>query len=245
MGNKIYIGEIKMRKFIRSICITLSNLSVFQKGFRSKKNIPVSGIYNKDTMESLVSAPSKIPWYLRIFIKIADKKAKKKMIMGRILTWSPKISISSALLEVYVEKGSALCLETRMLTIIRILISYTVSSPFAIDINSHKYKKYNITDDELEGLRGKRDIESIMSFTEKEKVALKYAYALSKTPIVLKQKQLDDLRRLFSEKEIVAIAALSAKVNYWARLFEALRINPAGFSEDPNLHLNEYCTLTK
>jgi len=234
-----------MRKFIRSICTTLSNFSVFQRCSRSKKNIPVGGIYNENTMESLVSAPSKIPWYLRIFIKIADKKAKKKMIMGRILTWSPKISISSALLEVYVEKGSALCLETRMLTLLRIIISYTIPSPFALDINSYKYKKYNISDEEVEGLRGIRDIESIMSFTEKEKVALKYAYALSKTPIVLTQKQLNDLRRLFSEKEIVAIAALSAKVNYWARLFEALRIKPAGYIDDPILHLKEYCTLIK
>lgn len=234
-----------MRKFIRSIGIALSNLFNFSKSSNSKKDIPVGSIYNEDTMESLVNPPSKIPWYLKGFIKIADKKAKKKMLMGRILTWSPKISISSALLEVYVEKGASLCLETRMLTLIRIIISYTVPSPFAIDINSYKYKKYNITDEEVEGLRGIRDIESIMSFTEKEKVALQYASALSKTPIVLTQKQLDDLRRLFSEKEIVAIAALSAKVNYWARLFEALRIKPAGFIDDPILHLKDYNTLIK
>ena len=234
-----------MRKFIKSICITLSHLPLFQRGSRSKKNIPVGGIYNENTMESLVNPPPKISWYLRIFIKIADKKAKKKMIMGRILTWSPKISISSALLEVYIEKGSALCLETRMLTLLKLIISYTVPSPFAIDINSYKYKKYNITDEEVEGLRRIRDIDNIISFSEKEKVALKYAYALSKTPIALSQKQLDDLRRLFSEKEIVAIAALSAKVNYWARLFEALRIKPAGYIDAPILHLKEYCTLIK
>ncbi len=234
-----------MQKFNRSICSALSNSFVFSWCSRTKGNIPVGDVYNENTMESLVNPPSKIPWYFQIFIKIADKKAKKKMLMGRILTWSPKISISSALLEVYVEKGSSLCLKNRMVTLLRIIISYTVPSPFTIDINSYKYKNYNITEEEVEGLRGIRDIENIESFTEKEKVALQYACALSKTPIVLTQKQLDDLRRLFSEKEIVAIAALSAKVNYWARLFEALRIKPAGYIDDPILHLKDYNTLIK
>jgi alkylhydroperoxidase family enzyme len=75
--------------------------------------------------------------------------------------------------------------------------------------------------------------------------ALKYAQELSKTPIILDQIVLDNLRMQFSEREIVAIAALTAKVNYWARLIEALRIKPAGYTDDPILNLEQYSTFKK
>lgn len=214
--------------------------TLHQKRNRRK---PVGSAYNKTTMKSLVNPPSPLPWYFKPFIKIADKKAHKKMLMGRVLTWSPHIAISSALLELYIEKGASRSLEKRMVTLIRMMVSYTVPSPFAIDINTYQYKKYHITKEEIEGIRGLKPLEHITSLHEKERVALHYAQALSKTPLVVQQSQLDDLRRLFSEKEIIAITTLTAKVNYWARLFEALRIAPAGLSDDPVLHQKEYETL--
>ncbi len=206
---------------------------------------PVGGDYDENTMESLVKPPEKKPWYIRWMIGIADRKAGKKMLTGRVLAWSPKISISSGLLELYVEKGAASVLDKRLIALIRIIISYTAPSPFTIDINSAKYKKYGITAEEIEGLRGKKDLETIPSFSTREKAALEYARTLSKTPIVLKKKTLNNLRYNFSEKEIVALAALSAKVNYWARLLEGLRIKPAGYTDDPVLHLDEYNTLAE
>ncbi|MCK4798407.1 MAG: carboxymuconolactone decarboxylase family protein [Spirochaetes bacterium] len=211
----------------------------------NKVNRPVGGSYDESTMKSLVNPPEKIPFFINRMIKIADKKAKKEMLTGRVLSWSPKIGISSGLLELYVEEGAAACLEGRMIKILRIKISYTIPSPFALDINSWNYENFNITKEEIKGLRGVKEIDSITSFSEKEKTALKYAHELSKTPIALSQKLLDDLRRLFSEKEIVAIAALTAKVNYWARLIEALRIKPAGYTDDPILHLEKYNTFVK
>ncbi|MCD4814628.1 carboxymuconolactone decarboxylase family protein [bacterium] len=209
------------------------------------KETPVGGSYDENAMKSLVNPPKKIPPFLRSMIKIADKKAEKEMIMGRVLAWSPKIAISSGILELYIEEGAAACLEERMIKILRIIISYTVPSQFALDINSWNFQDFGITEEEIKGLRGVKEIDSIASFTDKEKTALKYAYQLSKTPIVLSQKLLDDLRSLFSAREIVAIAALTAKVNYWARLMEAMRIKPAGYTDDPVLHLEEYKTFVK
>lgn len=152
------------------------------------ENIPVGSAYDENTMESLVNPPKNPPCYLRGFLDMADRKAKKKMLMGRILVWSPKISISSGILELYIEEGAAACLDARMVAIIRIIVSYTVPSPFVVDINSHNYKDFNITKDELEGLQEIKDIRNIESFTEREKAALIYAQPLSKTPIVLTQK---------------------------------------------------------
>lgn len=120
-----------------------------------------------------------------------------------------------------------------------------IPSPFAVDINSQNYENFNISEEEIKFLQGLVEIENIKSFSKKEKTALKYAEALSETPIVLKQTLLNDLRNQFSEKEIVALASLSAKVNYWARLIEALRIKHAGYTDDPILRLEEYSSFSK
>ena len=208
-------------------------------------DIPVGGTYDEGTMESLVDPPEKIPFLLRLMIRIADRKAKKEVLPGRILAWSSKTAISSGLLELYVEEDAAEYLDGRLVKILRIKISYMIPSPFAVDINSQNYKSFSITEEELRGLQGTKAIDSIASFSEEEKAALNYAQALSKTPVRLDQTILDNMRGQFTEKEIVIIAALIAKVNYWARLIEALRIKPAGYTDDSILNLDEYSSFVR
>lgn len=210
-----------------------------------KEKKPVGGAYDERTMKSLVKPPEDISFFLRKMIEKADREAEKEMVAGRVLAWSSKIAISSGLLELYVEEAAASCLDKRLIKILRIKISYAVPSPFAVDINAWNYEDFKITEEEIKGLQSIKEIDSIASFTAKEKTALKYAHQLSKTPITLSQKLLDDLRHLFTEEEIVAIAALTAKVNYWARLMEALRIKPAGYTDDAILELEKYNTFVK
>lgn len=232
--KNIYIFTIIIYAFLFSGCIS------------SKKSaVPVGGTYDEGTMESLVDPPEKIPFLLRPALRIADKKAKKEVLPGRVLAWSSKTALSSGLLEFYIEEDAADCLDRRLIKLLRIKISYIIPSPFAVDINSQNYEDFNITEDEIRYLQGPVDIDSIASFSEQEKTALIYAQELSKTPIMLDQKVLDNLRSHFSEKEIVVIAALTAKVNYWARLIEALRIKPAGYTDDPILNLEEYSSFEK
>ena len=212
---------------------------------QNQSSIPIGKKYDEKTMESIVNPPKKIPLYLRLIIWIADKKAHKKMITGRILSWLPKVSISSGLLELGVEDDAATTLDKRLIKMLRIEISYTVPSPFAIDINSQNYENFDITKEEIEAFQGLIKIDSVSTFSKKEKIALEYANQLSKTPVMLSQDILDELRYNFTEREIVAIASLTAKVNYWARLMESLRIKPAGYTNDSILDIEKYNTLKK
>ena len=92
-------------------------------------------------------------------------------------------------------------------------------------------------------MQGQIDIAAVNSFSEQERVALRYAVAMTTTPPAFSSSLLTDVRRLFTHEEIVAIAALSAKVNYWARFIEALRIKPAGYTDDPLLRLEDFSTF--
>lgn len=204
---------------------------------------PVGGTYDAKTMKSLVEPPKNVAPHHWLLLEYADWRAGKEMLPGRVLAWSPDISLGSGALEQYIEDGAAKNMNDRLRTMLRMRVSYLLPCPFALDINSWDYQRFHISTAEIDALRGVKDIDSIDSFSKKEKIALRYAKALSLTPVQLSQELLDAMRQNFSEKEIVAIAALVAKVNYWARLLEGLRIKPAGYTQDPALHLKEYDTF--
>lgn len=193
--------------------------------------------------KSLVSPPPKIPAFSKFLLGFAEKEFEGELIPGRVLTWSTDLGIASGALEMYIEKGAAKILDPRMVYLLRMQVSYAASCPFAIDVNSAKYKDFSITEEEIKAMQGTGNINTVSSFSEKEKAALHYALAMTYTPVRFTSKILTDVRRLFSHEEIVAIAALCAKVNYWARFIEALRIKPAGYSDDPLLMLEEYETF--
>lgn len=54
---------------------------------------------------------------------------------------------------------------------------------------------------------------------------------MSVTPPIFPNDFINDLKKNFSEKEIVILSSTIAQVNYWARLIQGLGIPPAGFSE--------------
>ena len=205
---------------------------------------PVGGRYDGKQMPSLVEPPKNIAPHHALMLAYADWRAGKTMQPGRVLAWSPDISLGSGALEQYIEDGAAKNMSDRLRTMLRMRVSYLVPSPFALDINSWDYRRFNINQVEIDALCGRREIDSVGSFSRTEKIALRYAGAMTQTPVRLSQQQLDDMRQNFSEKEIVAIVALIAKVNYWARLLEGLRIKPAGYTRDSALHLKDYDTFS-
>lgn len=231
------------------LALLLGSCTTSEKSFQSAEQVePLPGGGTEWTaevdqnMKSLVSPPDDMSMLAKILLNKAEKEFDKELLPGRILTWSTDLSLASGVLEKYIEQGVSEILEPRMVYILRIQVSIDVSCPFAIDVNSWEYKDFKVTPLEIEGLKGKKDLNMIDTFSEREVTALKYAKAISKTPVSFEGKLLEDLRHLFSQEEIVAISTLAAKVNYWARLIEAWRIKPAGYSDDPILELEKYNT---
>ncbi len=193
--------------------------------------------------KSLIKPPKNIPCFTEILLHQAEKEFNKKLMVGRVLTWSSDLGMASGYLEMAIEQGTAKILKPRLLALIRMQVSYAVPCAFAIDVNSDKYKTHHITTEEIHALQGKKNIDTVSSFSKREMAALKYAIAMSKTPVRFNGRLLEDMRRLFAPEEIVAIAALAAKVNYWARLIEAWRVKPAGYTDDPVLEIKKVNTF--
>ena len=192
---------------------------------------------------AFINPPRKISWILRLGIRIAEKKTKKKMEPARLLAWYPKAAVSSGIMESLVahhEKG----VSERLLKLIRMQVSFRVSCPFCIDMNSFEFEKSGISEDELSALQGKAAFAEVSTFNKKERAALQYSCEVSDTPVSIREKTVAKMKELFSDREIVIISTTIAQVNYWTRLIQSLGIRPAGFLEQCSLiRLEDYTTL--
>lgn len=179
-------------------------------------------------MQAFINQPKRTPFFLKLGILLSERITGKTMLPARILAWYPKAAVGSGVMEALVahEDGE---MNQRMLKLIRMTASHAAACPFCVDMNSYEYRDAGITDEETEALRG--DFEQVGTFSEREKLAIAYARAISQTPLKFHPELVERVKSAFTEREFVILASTAAQVNYWARLIQALGIPPAGFGE--------------
>ena len=87
--------------------------------------------YFESDINAYINPPPKIPWFLRFPMWIAKKKLKKDLLLPKILSWSPKTAISSAVMETFITHDD-IEVPKRLLKLIRIHISIDVACPFVL-----------------------------------------------------------------------------------------------------------------
>lgn len=182
-------------------------------------------------MTAFIDPPRRIPWYLKVGIWIAQHVTGKDLLPPKLLAWYPKAAISSGILESLVADGKR-DLDKRILKIVRITSSFAASCPFCIDMNSFEFEKCGLTTAELLALQEQPELNLAPTFSQREKLAIAYAKCISSNPLYFPPALIQELKKHFSEREIVILASTSAQVNYWARLIQSLGIPPAGFSNE-------------
>ena len=85
-----------------------------------------------------------------------------------------------------------------------------------------------ITDEQLADLP---TFQGSAAFSEKEKLVLRYAQAITATPVEVPDDLFAQLRKHFDEGQMVELTAAIAWENYRARFDHALGIEAMGFSE--------------
>jgi alkylhydroperoxidase family enzyme len=89
-------------------------------------------------------------------------------------------------------------------------------------------RKAGITEQQLHDLA---NFESSPHFTEDEKLVLRLAVLLTRTPSNVDDESYEVLRRRFSELELVELSATIAWENYRARFNRTFALESEGFSE--------------
>ena len=168
--------------------------------------------------------------FVRLGIAVSERVVGRRMEPARLLAWYPRAALGSGVLESLVAHREP---SRRLLKLGRVAAALTASCPFCVDMNSFGAAEAGVADAELRALQlGLED--ELTTLTPRDRLAVAYARAISSTPLVFDDGLRAELRRHFSEREIVILATTAAQVNYWARTIQALGIEPAGFCELPD-----------
>ena len=175
----------------------------------------------------VVAPPARTPWLLAPFLWLTRRITGKDPLPARLLAHFPKGAIGAGLFEATAAHGPG-DLETRLLSIARIVASAAAGCPFCIDMNAATYERSRISPVELEGILA-LDPATWQEWPQRERIAAEYALALSSTPVVLAPALRSELVACFRPREIVVLATTIAQVNYWARFNQGLGVPAAGF----------------
>ena len=97
-----------------------------------------------------------------------------------------------------------------------------------MDIGSAVGRKDGISDQQLLDLA---HFETSPAFSELEKLVLRYAVAMTETPVEVPDGLFAELRKHFSPRQMVELTSAIAWENYRARFDHAFGIEAEGFSE--------------
>src|SRR5271155_5869745 len=75
------------------------------------------------------------------------------------------------------------------------------------------------------------DFENSTAFTDVEKLVLRYAVAITNTPVEVSEELFDALHRHFDERQLVELTSVIAWENYRARFDHAFGIESEGFDK--------------
>ena len=89
-------------------------------------------------------------------------------------------------------------------------------------------RKAGVTEEQLRDLR---QFETSVHFNEDEKLVLRLAKALTRTPSNVSDDPFTDLQTRFSESELVELSAVIAWENYRARFNRTFALESEGFSQ--------------
>ncbi|MBN2736754.1 MAG: hypothetical protein JXR70_07210 [Spirochaetales bacterium] len=188
---------------------------------------------------SFLKIPQKTPLLMKPVIFIAEALVGKPLPLARYLSLRPMLALVSALLELAVERAVKK-LPRRLGSIVRLTASFRAACPFCVDLNSAGHEKNSLGLDEIAALQQACSAVGDLSdftwpplsgFTLKEKAAWAYSLSASSSPLYFPPEILAQVKKYFSPGQIVVLAVTSVKVNYWARLSQALGVPALGVSD--------------
>lgn len=89
-------------------------------------------------------------------------------------------------------------------------------------------RQQGVTEEKLAALAA---FESSDALTDEEKLVLRYAVEMTKTPVEVPDALFDELKQRFNEKQLVELTSCIAWENYRARFDHAFGIEAEGFSQ--------------
>jgi alkylhydroperoxidase family enzyme len=143
----------------------------------------------------------------------------------RVWALDTRLLLACGHMELAQQRARKMPQETKQLA--RMLAALQVDCPWCIDIGILESRKLDIPEAKLRALL---DYEHSALFTQEEGVVLRYAEAMTQTPLRVPDDLFDALKASYSERQIVELTFLIAWENCVARFNHALGIEADGVS---------------
>jgi AhpD family alkylhydroperoxidase len=137
----------------------------------------------------------------------------------------PKMMMGMGRFNQAVRKGRSV--DERLKYLVELRGTQMIGCEYCVDLGSQICRNSGLSDEELLALARYRHSDL---FTEREKLALDYTFAVMRTPVEVSDELFAQMKEHFNDEQLVEITALLTLVNL-DRFNAALAIGAAGFSE--------------
>ena len=165
------------------------------------------------------------PWILRPFFWNQRRKYGRVLDAARVWGRSPRLFLGVALLYGMIDRKRS-SIEPVLRSLITVRVAQINGCAFCIDINSATLLKRGVPTEKVDAIASWWE-SSI--FDERERAALDFAEAISRSHTDVEDHQLDALRRHFDDDAIVELTGLIAFQNMSSMFNSALDIPSQGF----------------
>jgi len=151
---------------------------------------------------------------------------------GRVITPARVYALDSGLLlavglmEEVQERAKQTSAPVKQLA--RMLVAWRIGCPWCLDFGTHTSIHQGIAEEQLRSLP---DYEHSPLFTEEERAVLRYADAMTRTPVWVPDDVFEALKTLYTDRQILEVTAAIAWENYHARVNHALDLEAEGVAE--------------
>ena len=170
---------------------------------------------------------SRFPWYVRIIFALQRRRYGRELKPARLWGRTPRAFLAMSLMYGALERKSS-PIEPALRSLVQVRVSQLNSCSFCIDINSASGLKRGTAVEKLQALP---HFSVSAAYTEREKVALRYAEAMTDGSRRGGSELVDELRRHFSDDAIIELTALVAYQNMSAKFNAALGVPAQGFCD--------------
>jgi AhpD family alkylhydroperoxidase len=107
----------------------------------------------------------------------------------------------------------------------RMLVAWRIGCPWCLDFGTRQASPLGVTDEQLAALP---DYEHSCVFSEEERAVLRYADAMTRTPVRVPDALFEALKTRYTDRQILEITAAIAWENFHARVNHALDLEAEG-----------------
>ena len=161
----------------------------------------------------------------RKLVKLTGRQTAAMLEPLRMYAHIPRLLTAYGRLEQAESKLDMLSPRVRALA--ELTAASTVGCAYCIDLGSQIARRAGLTDQELLAMA---DFEHACCFSDADKLVLRYATAISRTPVEVSDELFDALRMHFDTASLVALTHIVTLGNLRARFNIALDIGASGFS---------------